>query len=252
MQAYEADGHASGHNGDDSSLGHMPSGRWAFDESVTSVFGDMLKRSIPQYEVMRKSVFDLGLRFVQAHTSIVDLGCSKGDALAPFISQLGQQNTFVGVEISAPMLSAAQQRFSREIAQGWVSIESLDLRTGYPRGLASLTLCVLSLQFTPLEHRQRILRDACVNTAPGGAFILVEKVLGSTAALNASMTELYHARKRDAGYSAEEVERKKLALEGVLVPVTARWNEDLLAGAGFAEVDCFWRWMNFAGWLAIK
>jgi tRNA (cmo5U34)-methyltransferase len=43
-----------------------------------------------------------------------------------------------------------------------------------------------------------------------------------------------------------------LALEGVLVPVTAAWNEQLLKGAGFSQVECFWRWMNFAGWVAVK
>ena len=40
-----------------SSLGHTPTGRrWEFDTSVTAVFDDMLRRSIPQYEVMRHVV----------------------------------------------------------------------------------------------------------------------------------------------------------------------------------------------------
>jgi tRNA (cmo5U34)-methyltransferase len=43
-----------------------------------------------------------------------------------------------------------------------------------------------------------------------------------------------------------------LSLEGVLVPVTAAWNEYLLRSAGFSHVDCFWRWMNFAAWVAVK
>jgi tRNA (cmo5U34)-methyltransferase len=54
------------------------------------------------------------------------------------------------------------------------------------------------------------------------------------------------------GYTEAEVERKRLALEGVLVPVTAAWNEDLLFGAGFTSVDCFWRYLNFAGWVAVR
>jgi tRNA (cmo5U34)-methyltransferase len=43
-----------------------------------------------------------------------------------------------------------------------------------------------------------------------------------------------------------------MSLEGVLVPVTARWNEELLHQEGFASVDCFWRHLNFAGWVAVK
>jgi len=38
----------------------------------------------------------------------------------------------------------------------------------------------------------------------------------------------------------------------VLVPVTAEWNEGLLRQTGFQQVDCFWRWMNFAGWVGVK
>jgi tRNA (cmo5U34)-methyltransferase len=82
--------------------------------------------------------------------------------------------------------------------------------------------------------------------------ILVEKVLGANGDLDALMVEKYYDMKTVMGYSQEQINRKRLALEGVLVPVTAQWNVDLLRGAGFASVDCFWRWMNFAGWIAIK
>jgi tRNA (cmo5U34)-methyltransferase len=234
------------------SLGHVPAGPWQFDESVTNVFSDMLKRSIPQYEVMRRTVFDIGMRHAKPDTAVVDLGCSRGDALAPFVESLGSLNRYVGVEVAPPMLSAARDRFSQQIATGLVTIRSLDLREDYPAAEASVTLCVLTLQFIPLEHRQRVLHDAYANTQPGGAFVLVEKVLGSTSGLNAMMVDVYYSRKREAGYTEEEVQRKKLALEGVLMPVTAQWNAQLLRDAGFREVDCFWRWMNFAGWVAIK
>ena len=43
-----------------------------------------------------------------------------------------------------------------------------------------------------------------------------------------------------------------LDLEGVLVPVSAAMNERFLRNAGFAKVECFWRWMNFAAWIAVK
>ena len=236
-----------------SSLGHFPADdRWAFDESVTNVFADMLKRSIPQYDVMRKAVFDIGTRFVQPGTQILDVGCARGDALAPFIATYGSANRFVGVDLSKPMLVAAIERFSNEIANGFVEFSERDLRTGVPGGKTSLTLCVLTLQFTPLDHRQRILADIYGNTTPGGAVILVEKILGATAELGRTMIDLYHHYKAENGYTADEIERKRLSLEGVLVPVTARWNEEMLHTAGFHEIDCFWRWMNFAGWVAVK
>ncbi len=230
----------------------IPHGAWAFDQDVATVFDDMLARSIPQYDVMRRTVFELACSYVQPDTAIIDLGCSRGESLAPFVSKYGVYNRFVGIDVSEPMLAAARERFQGYINCGVVDIRALDLRTAYPPERASVTLCVLTLQFTPIEHRQRILRTIYKHTQPGGVLILVEKVLGATADLDARMIERYYTLKAENGYTQEQIERKRLSLEGVLVPVTAKWNEELLYTAGFTEVDCFWRWMNFAGWVAVR
>ena len=54
------------------------------------------------------------------------------------------------------------------------------------------------------------------------------------------------------GYSQEQIERKRLSLEGVQVCVTSNWNLELLKQAGFRQVDTFWKWCNFEGMIAIK
>lgn len=230
----------------------MPSGAWQFDTSVTEVFDDMLRRSIPQYDVMRRTVFELACAFVKDNGTIVDLGCSRGEALGPFIQKYGVYNRYVGVEVSPPMLAAVRDRFSGYIRTGMVDIQERDLRTDYPPVQACVTLCVLTLQFTPIEHRQQILKRIYQHTAPGGVLILVEKILGASADVDSLMVDRYYTLKAENGYTQEQIQRKRLSLEGVLVPVTAKWNEDLLSAAGFGQVDCFWRWMNFAGWLAVK
>jgi tRNA (cmo5U34)-methyltransferase len=233
-----------------SSLGHTPAERWEFDESVTGVFDDMLRRSIPQLEVMRDLVFQIGTRFVQPETEIVDLGCARGDAMDQFIQSHQQTNRFVGVEVSGPMLAAARNRFRPLIESGVVDLRDDDLRIAYPSVRASLTLCVLTLQFVPLEYRLRVLEDAFKQTVSGGAFVLVEKILGADAQMDRLFVELYYRHKRAMGYTQEEIDRKRLSLEGVLVPVTAAWNEDLLRSAGFRRIECFWRCLNFCGWIA--
>ena len=239
-------------DGTSSSLGHMPEDRWVFDDSVTRVFDDMLQRSIPQYAVMRRAVFDVGRLFVRPGTDIVDLGCSRGEAMAPFAARFGGENRYIGIEVSKPMLEACRRRFDQLIGSGSMQLLDLDLRRGYPPVNSSLTLAVLTLQFTPIEYRQRIVRDVWKHLVPNGAFVMVEKILGATADLDALMVDCYYQMKRESGYSQEEIDRKRYALEGVLVPMAARWNEELLAQAGFAQIDCFWRWMNFAAWVAVK
>jgi tRNA (cmo5U34)-methyltransferase len=235
-----------------------PNGRWEFDTDVTDVFDDMLERSIPQYDVMRDVVFQAASKFQQKGTDIVDLGCSRGGAIAPFVYKFGAYNRYFLCDVSEPMLEAARERFDGYIKGpmpgtfGIMRVENLDLREAYPPVSASITLSVLTLQFTPIEYRQRIMRDVWKHTVSGGVFILVEKVLGATAEIDELMVGIYYDMKRQNGYTEDQIQRKRLSLEGVLVPVTAAWNEELLRMAGFRYIDCFWRWANFAGWLAVK
>jgi tRNA (cmo5U34)-methyltransferase len=238
----------------------IPGPRWAFDEDVTRAFDDMLERSIPQYEVMRRTVHDVAVALLEgqdleadASPLVADLGCSRGEMIALLLATLraGRADArFVGLDLSGSMVEAARQRFSNEPS---VEILQLDLRESYPQvGSANVTLAILTLQFIPIEYRQSVVKQVFEHTAKGGCFILVEKVLGQTAQLNDLMVARYLELKRANGYSEEQIIRKRLALEGVLVPITAKWNEELLARAGFDAIDCVWRWMNFAAWAAIR
>lgn len=227
----------------------MPDGRWEFDAAVTDAFDDMLARSIPDHQGMRDVVTDLALRHLTGKgRHVLDLGCSRGQSISYMRDRAPESTHFTGLEVSAPMLAAARDRFKTDVH---VTIREHDLRTPLPPcpGLA-VALSVLTLQFTPIEHRARIVQDVYDQLPPDGAFLLVEKVLAPTAPLDRLLVDAYLDHKRTQGYTDEQIARKRLSLEGVLVPVTARWNEDLLHAAGFRHVDCAWRHLNFAAWIA--
>ncbi len=230
----------------------VPGDRWEFNAAVAEAFDDMLRRSVPEHDEMRRLCFRIGERFVVDGGTVVDLGCSRGEAMSPFVDKFGSSCKFVGVERSLPMLEAVRRRFEGMVACGVVRVIDADLREGLPGWEASLTLCVLTLQFMPVEVRQRVLGDAFRQTAPGGALILVEKVLGSSEASEELLSSCYWSMKVANGYSPEDVARKRASLEGVMVPLKPSWNEDMLKHAGFGVVECFWRAINFAGWVAVK
>jgi tRNA (cmo5U34)-methyltransferase len=228
---------------------HVPGTSWEFDESVTKVFDDMLQRSIPQIHVMRDTVRDIALRYLLADTAVIDLGCAKGDAIAG-LAGMFPDTVFYGLDVSEAMLKEAEERFK---TRRNVRILDQDLKQSLNVSMTtSVILSVLTIQFTPIEYRMQIIQNIYDQLAVGGCFILVEKVIGDSAELDMLFKDQYHALKGKNGYSKEDIARKQLALSGVLVPITAKWNEQMMAQAGFAQVDCFWRWMNFAGWVAIK
>lgn len=225
-------------------------GRWRFDGEVADAFDEMLGRSVPDYVGMRRVVTELARRFARPGSRIVDLGCSRGEAIADLVDSLDDRDLrFVGCEVSAPMRDAAIRRFA---GRPNVEIVDVDLARAYPAGPpASVVLAVLVAQFVPIEHRHRLFRNARLNVEPTGAFLLVEKVIGSASEIDDVLVDVHHADKRRAGYTDEEVRRKRLALQGVMVPLTAEWNESMLRSAGFRSVECVWRRLNFAAWLAL-
>ena len=226
---------------------------WNFDEEVTEVFADMLERSIPQYTTMRDLVATIVKDNIGDYQTVIDIGCSNGIGIEHVMKNNPNKCDYIGYEISQPMVDSARNRFTYD---NKVRIFKNDLVKDRMFEHASynvkIIMSVLTLMFIPIEHRQQVIAD-CYNALPkGGIFIVVEKILGETSDLNNMYNKAYYQMKQDNGYTQEEIDRKKMSLEGVLVPLTGKFNEQLIKSAGFKYIDCFWRWMNFAGWIAVK
>ncbi len=251
---------------------HEPGAKWEFNEDVARKFDSMLHNSIPGYVQMRDLVHRIGSQFVpSAPSTIIDLGASRGESSAAFIdSDLCRYTNFVLSEISDPMREQMRVRFADDDR---VAITGYDLRKTYteigtfiknpehvvnlkypyPDTLGTtLVLSILTLIFVPINFRQSIIQGVYDGLAPGGAFIVVEKVLGNTALTQDLLVDSYHKFKNDNGYSWESIERKRAALEGVQVPVRSEENLTMLRSAGFRHVEVFWRHLNFEGIIAIK
>lgn len=237
----------------------IPNSKWEFDAQVADCFENMLSRSIPQYDVMRDSASELVYKSIRCGKhkkelfNILDIGCSDGLMIQAMKDKLGDDGTFTGVDISEPMIKKAKYRFLDDIVNHKVSIDYCDLRTDFPSGYYDAVTSILSIQFTPIEYRQQIIQNIydCLSPADG-CFIMVEKVLGNTHSINKLFVDTYYDMKRHNGYTEEQIERKRLSLEGVLVPVTNNLNIELLKQAGFKQIDVFWKWMNFVGYIAYK
>lgn len=233
----------------------VPKEKWEFDSEVTKVFNNMLERSIPQYSEMRKltvNMVDSCYLRNKDTFKLLDLGCSNGLNLREFIVKYGARGHYVGVDCSESMLDDFNDKFKLFIDTGIVESKFMDLRTEYPNEIFDVTTLILTLCFIPIQYRQYILNNVYQHLIDGGVLIVVEKVLGSSLLIDNSLVENYYELKRENGYTEEQIERKRLSLEGVQIPIMSSWNIEMLKTAGFSQIDTFWRWMNFVGYIAIK
>ena len=111
---------------------------------------------------------------------------------------------------------------------------------------------LLTLMFVHPVHRRDGLSAIYQGLNPGGALILVEKVVCDSPELNRQFIKYYYGMKRRCSNSELEISQKREALENVLIPYTESENRQILTDAGFSHVEVFFRWSNFCGMVAVK
>lgn len=221
--------------------------KWEFDQEVADVFSDMISRSIPDYQHMRTTTFLIGRNFLPENGYFVDLGCSNGLSSIDFVKNINAN--YLLLDVSEPMIEKSKEMYKDNKN---VSVLLCDFRNSLPFENVDLVLSSLTLQFTPIEYRHSIIRQVWEKLKPGGAFIMIEKILGSNSTIDKILVDSYYDIKRMNGYTNEQIFSKKKSLEGSLVPLTADFNEWMLRSNGFSHIEPFWRCLNFSAWLAIK
>ncbi len=224
---------------------------FAFDAAVAAVFEDMINRSVPGYQTALGMLGVFARRHVQPGSRVYDLGCSLGAAtLVMQRALVGMDCRLVAVD-NAPAMVAACRNHCAGRARPPVEVLCADIREVAVED-ASLVVLNLTLQFVPPAERPPLLRRLYAGLRPGGALVLVEKVVHDDPAEQAFRTELHHRFKKANGYSDLEISQKRAALEEVLVPETVAAHERRLRACGFGTVHQWFSCLNFAGLLAVK
>ena len=226
---------------------------FVFDKNVARVFDDMVSRSVPFYIETQMMALRLACHFVRSKTNIYDLGCSTGTVLGELAEMVPDPSVgLIGIDNSDSMLKEAQEKLSKLNAPERVELRNVDLSGDIQIKNASVVIMNYTLQFIrPLQREalvQKIYNGLCKN----GCLILVEKVLGNDSLFNRLYIELYYEYKRKQGYSETEIAKKREALENILIPYRIDENMDMLKKCGFSSVDIFYKWYNFAGFIAVR
>jgi len=224
---------------------------FAFNEDVVRVFDDMVSRSVPLYKEVVACAVQWATSYYQPGTKIVDVGCSTGTFLELLGRFLKQPATLVGIDNSPAMLSKAREKLSPLEA-----VHTVDLICESAENCrfenSSIVVMNYTLQFLPVPQRQRVLNAVYEGLVPGGLLFLSEKVRSPHPQFQETMTRHYEAFKAKNGYAKTEIERKKEALENVLIPLTEERKMQMLRESGFEAIDVLLKFHNFVSFIALK
>ncbi len=226
-----------------------------FNDAVAKVFDDMLVRSVPFYLEQQSLVADIAGKFWVEGTNIYDLGCSTGKTLINFSKVVPATARLVGYDNSKSMVQRAELNISQAGLKDRIEIIRGDLNGDLSKlkiENSSVVTMLWTLQFIRPLRRDKLVRWIYKELVENGVLIVTEKVLTNNSNMNRFFIDFYYDFKRKNGYLDGEIQRKREALENVLIPYRIEENIELFKRNGFEIVETFFQWFNFIGLLCVK
>ncbi|ASM34695.1 methyltransferase [Campylobacter sputorum subsp. bubulus] len=220
--------------------------QFEFDESVATVFDDMISRSVPYYEISQSLSVDILSKILKENAVVCDLGCSTASTLLK-LYDLRKDLIFYGYDNAPKMLEIAK---NKSIAYGakivFKECDILDCEFVK----SDAFILNYTLQFIRPIKRDEFIKKLYNNLNDDGVLLFSEKLVFEDKKFTKNIIEIYEDYKEKQGYSKFEISQKREALENVLIPYTQEENYQMVKNAGFKNIECIFKWANFAVFLA--
>lgn len=202
------------------------SGGWSDSERVA----EYLSREIPHRATAEEMLLQALPRRVER---FLDLGAGDGRMLA-LVRGRHPDATAIGLDSSEPMLARAGGRFEGDPA---VELRAHDLgRPLAERGPFEAVVSGLAIHHLEDERKRELFGEVHALLSPGGVFANLDLVRSAS-------PRLHKRFRREIGRTEDDPTDRLAGLSEQL-----NW----LRGAGFAEVDCHFKWLELALTVAVR
>jgi tRNA (cmo5U34)-methyltransferase len=226
---------------------------FSFDETVADVFPDMIRRSVPGYELVVPMTGLLAARALRdsRHHRAYDLGCSLGASTLAILKSLEALDIempaleIIAVDNAAAMLEQARA----SVTDPRVTFLEADVCSLDIENAGAVTMNWV-LQFLPPESRNEVLANIRKGLREGGELLLSEKVRSEEIDIQEFNDAAHLDFKRANGYSELEISQKRTALEQVMITDSIDAHRARLEAAGFTQVQVWYQCLNWASFVA--
>jgi tRNA (cmo5U34)-methyltransferase len=212
---------------------------WTFkDSSVAEGFDRHVREQLPWYDLVTDAIVQIGRHFIGEGGLVYDIGASTGNigrALDATIQD--RHGSLIAVEES-PQMAA------KWWGPGSLFVEPIQ---NHCKDMLDYDFAVLNLvlMFLRADEQAQVLDCLQKHIKPGGALVLVERMIPPAGYLSIVNSRLTLAAKLKAGVPAEDIVTKELSIAGSQRPIEA----SVLLAHGAVE---WFRYGDFAGWIITR
>ncbi|WP_083326040.1 class I SAM-dependent methyltransferase [Hymenobacter coccineus] len=178
---------------------------------------------------------------------VLDVGAGTG-LFSYFLYQQRPELEFTLVDLAPEMLAVARQRF---VGLPSFIFQELDFVTQPLPGHYDVVVSSLAIHHLPDAEKATLYQRIHDALNPGGLFINADQVLGRTAGFDAFNRQHWVRTVQQSGLPKEAIER---AFERIKLDDFGTLEAQLrmLEAAGFQEVDCVYKNLNFVVFAAVR
>ncbi len=225
---------------------------FVFDEKVAHVFPDMIRRSVPGYDVIIPLLGVFAEVYARHDSNIYDLGCSLGASTLAMRRRITPNGCrIIAIDNSESMVEQCRVNIQEDKSTVPVDVLCDDILDVAIKN-ASIVVINFTLQFIKPELRKKLMLDIYKGLNTGGILLIADKIVFDDQQEARFQTDMHTQFKRANGYSELEIAQKRTVLENILIADTINQHQQRLASVGFVDINTWFQCFNFAGICAIK
>jgi ubiquinone/menaquinone biosynthesis C-methylase UbiE len=218
----------------------------SYFDGIASSYDSQAQRGLPRYDEM---ISELVRTLPERAEQILELGCGTGALTFRLLERFPVAAIEV-VDASKPMLEVLQGRVPPEDRSRLRVVnspfEELDRRAG------SFDLVTSSMSLHHVVDKQAFYERIRSWLRPGGFLVFADELIGAVPYVQARLWDRWIAfAKRPDGLTTDELDDCLAHVETYDHYETLADQLGYLSGAGFAPVDCVWRYLNYAVFVAV-
>ncbi len=219
-------------------------------------YDDVIKKRVPLYNEIQTLMVSLLPFSRKEYLRVLDLGCGTGGTSVALLKEFPLARV-TGIDSSSDMLAVAAAKVKQTtwridfLCRDMTEVgaySNTPLQGPAVRGEEEFDAIIsaFSLHYLNEDEKKALLSKCRDALKPGGMLIDAEAVMSPSATVYQLYMEKWKDFQRSNGFSEDEIGAQMLKFVRDVKPLTVERQVCLMNEAGFTDVECYFKYLNWA------